>query len=196
MTKRNRKILLICGAILLGYYFMRSYSNYIAGVEAARARAMQRAAMPKRSPVAPVTAESQSTPVAPPMPNISGIWVGRGVTKGRGLCSLRLELKQNDPINYSAYSTFSCMAIDSLTNPKDVNMMTNYLKNMDPDSAILTGTVGKGAIRFHADKTIGADNSGCAISDLIVTPFGASQVAAEWQEGTCPGGDVMMQRQH
>jgi hypothetical protein len=93
MTKRNRNILLICGAILLGYYFMRSYSNYVASMEAARARAMQRAAMSK--PV-PVTAESPAAPVDPPLPNLSGIWDGRGPVKGRGICFLKLELKQNE----------------------------------------------------------------------------------------------------
>jgi hypothetical protein len=189
MTRRNRNILLICGAILLGYYFMRSYSNYVAAMEAARARAMQRAAMPK--PV-PVTAESR---VDPPLPNLSGIWDGRGPIKGRGVCFLKLELKQNDPAHYSAYSTFYCMSTEPITNPKDLNVMTNMLSNMHPDSAILNGTVEKGAMHFHADKTIGTDSNGCAITDLTVTPFGASQVAAEWQEGTCPGGNLMMQRQ-
>jgi hypothetical protein len=69
------------------------------------------------------------------------------------------------------------------------------LPHMNPDAAILTGAVEKGAIHFHADKTIGTDINGCAVTDLTITPFGASAVAAEWQEGTCQGGNLLMTRQ-
>lgn len=73
--------------------------------------------------------------------------------------------------------------------------MANMLPQMNPDAAILTGTVEKGAIQFRADKTIGTDVNGCAVTDITITPFGASAVAAEWREGACQGGNLLMQRQ-
>jgi hypothetical protein len=87
------------------------------------------------------------------------------------------------------------MATEGLTNPKDANVMNNFLNHMNPDAAILTGTVEKGEIHFKADKTIGTDINNCAVTELTITPFGASAVAAEWQEGSCTGGSLMMQRQ-
>jgi hypothetical protein len=63
----------------------------------------------------------------------------------------------------------------------------------DPDSAILSGKVENGSIRFHVDRTIGKDINGCAIASLTLTPFGPNQLAAEWQDGgTCHGGHVIL----
>jgi hypothetical protein len=66
---------------------------------------------------------------------------------------------------------------------------------MDPEAAILTGTMRQdGAIQFHVDKAVGSDSNGCAPTSFTLTPFGSNQLAAEWQEKTCGGGHVLMQR--
>jgi hypothetical protein len=64
----------------------------------------------------------------------------------------------------------------------------------NPESAILSGTVDNGSIRFTVDKTIGTSSHGCAASSFTLTPFGNSQLAAEWQEATCQGGHAILQK--
>ena len=111
---------------------------------------------------------------------------------GRGICDLRVELRQNEPGKYSGYSRFSCLNNEALTNPKDMNLMQSFLNHMNPDSAVLAGSVEKGAIHFHAEK-IGTDINRCAVTEFTITPFGTNLVAAEWKEGTRTGGSLMLQ---
>jgi hypothetical protein len=189
MTKRNRNILLICAAIFIGSYIARSF--IITAQRMAYARQQASRPKPKPKPAVTETPSASPIPVDPPFVNLSGVWEAHGQVPSRGVCDLRLELKQNDPAHYSGFSRFSCI---SLAPPKEFNAAT-MLPHTNPDAAILTGAVEKGAIHFHADKTIGTDINGCAITDLTVTPFGASAVAAEWQEGTCAGGNLLMTRE-
>lgn len=187
MDKKKRTILLICAAIFIGSYIARSF--VIAYLRMSYAR--QQASRPKPKPKPPDTPAVAPVPVDPPFVNLSGVWEAHGQVPSRGMCDLRLEVKQNDPAHYSGFSRFSCI---SLAIPKSANTIANMLP-LGPDAAILTGEVEKGAIHFHADKTIGTDVNGCAVTALTVTPFGASAVAAEWQEGTCAGGNLLMTRQ-
>jgi hypothetical protein len=192
MNKKRRNILLICVAIFLISYIARSIVTTQMRIAYARQQALRRQARPK---AASAMTENPAAPTDPPLANLSGVWEGRGrVPGGRGLCDLRLELKQSDPAHYSGYSRFSCMSVEALTNPKDVNVMANMVDHLNPDAAILTGAAEKGAIHFRADKTIGTDINGCTVTELTITPFGTSAVAAEWKEGTCQGGNLMMQR--
>ena len=43
---------------------------------------------------------------------------------------------------------------------------------LDPEEAVLTGTVEGGAVQLHEDKNIGTASHGCAVSSFVVTPFG------------------------
>jgi hypothetical protein len=190
MTKKNKTMILICAALLIGAYVGRNM--YLRTMSAAMAR-QYTSQLKKPAPVEkapdPLAAEAAA------MGNLSGVWEGRGRVPGpRGLCDLRLELKQNEPGHYSGYSRFSCISMEPLTNPKDINAATNIVNHLNPEAAILTGTVEKGGIHLKTDKAIGTDISGCAVTELTVTPFGATALAAEWLEGTCPGGNLMMQR--
>jgi hypothetical protein len=192
MDNKKRNILLICTAILLGSCIARSIViNYLRMVYAQQqAMRRQQVAKPKPAPSPLPTAED-----GPPIGNLSGVWQGHGrVPGGRGVCDLRVELRLGDPGKYSGYSRFSCLNNEALTNPKDMNLMQNFLNHMNPDAATLTGAVEKGAIHFHADKTIGTDINGCAVTDFTVTSFGTNVVAAEWKEGTCTGGSLMLQK--
>ena len=189
MDKKKRTILLICAAIFIGSYIARSF--IITAQRMAYARQQANRPKPKPKPAAAENPSGSPVPVDPPLVNLSGVWEAHGQVPSRGMCDLRLELKQNDPAHYSGFSRFSCI---SLAIPKNANVIANMLP-LGPDAAILTGAVEKGAIHFHADKTIGTDINGCAVTDLTVTPFGASAVAAEWQEGACAGGNLLMTRE-
>jgi hypothetical protein len=174
----------------IGSYIVRNM--YLRAMSAAMARqyaSQMKKPKPAEKPPDPLVAEAAA------LGNLSGVWEGRGRVPGpRGLCDLRLELKQSEPGHYSGYSRFSCISMDPLTNPKDINAATNIVNHLNPEAAIMTGIVEKGGIHFKTDKAIGTDISGCSVSELTVTPFGASALAAEWLEGECSGGNLMMQR--
>ena len=192
MDKKKRNILLICAAILIASYFARSFATAYMRMAYAQQQALRRQQQPKPAPAPSPSPETQADP---PLENMSGVWQGHGrVPGGRGVCDLRVELRQGETGKYSGYSRFSCLNNEALTNPKDTDMMKNFLNHMNPDSAVLSGMVEKGAIRFHVEKTIGTDINGCAVSEFTVTPFGTNLVAAEWKEGTCTGGSLMLQK--
>ena len=191
MTKKQKTTLLIIAGLFIGSYVIRNM--YLSAMRA------QQHAMRQRQKPAPKANPEPNSPEAvlaaelATMGKLSGVWEGHAPVPAR-VCNLRLELTQKEPGQFTGYSRFNCMPIESITNPKDVNIVSNYLNNLKGEAAILTGTVEKGAIHFHADKNIGTDSQGCAISELIITPFGTGAVAAEWKEGTCQGGNMMMQR--
>jgi hypothetical protein len=195
MDKKKRTILLICAAIFLGSYLARSFVISALRMAYAQQQGNRQRQKPKPDSAATQSPAVEPSPAEPPLPNLSGVWESHGqVPGGRGMCDLRLELKQNDPSHYSAFSRFSCLNNEAIVHPKDANVLNNILTHTNPDAAILTGAVEKGSIHFHADKTIGTDINGCAVTEFTVTPFGASAVAAEWLEGTCQGGSLLMQR--
>jgi hypothetical protein len=184
--QRRNKILFICAAILIGSYVARYFI-----LTAMRMAYSQHAAQQPK----PQTAEkpvASASPDSMPIGNLSGVWEGRAPMKTRGTCDLRLELNQNDPEKYSGYSRFSCINLAPV-NPQDTNI-TTMANRVNLDTAIMQGAVEKGSIRLHSDKTFGTDLNGCAVTDMTVTPFGNGGAMAEWQEGACPGGNLLMQR--
>lgn len=192
MDTKKRNIFLFCAAILIASYFARSFVTGYLRMAYMQQQAMRRQQQPKP---APTPSPASEVPAEPPLGDLSGVWQGHGrVPGGRGVCDLRVELRQGDPGKYSGYSRFSCLNNEVLTSPKDMNVMKNLLNHMNPDAAVLTGAVEKGAIHFQAEKTIGTDINGCAVTEFTVTPFGTNLVAAEWKEGTCAGGSLMLQK--
>jgi hypothetical protein len=108
------------------------------------------------------------------------------------MCNLGLELKQNAPGHYAAYSRFACLNTAGLGNSNPLDILTKRsLPNTEPDATILTGIVEKGTIRLHADKTADIDN--CPMTDLAITPFGTDAVIAEWND--CQNGKLLLQRE-
>ena len=196
MNPKTKEVLFVCAAIVIGSYLVRSFVASYQRIVYARQQAMRRAQQPKPVPVskAPDPAETALATEAAAMGNLSGMWEGRGPTPSRGICNLHLELKQGDPGQYKGYSRFNCIQLQSMEKPTDPSPIFNMAQNITPQAAVLTGRVEKGTIHLHTAKAIGTDGNGCSITELILTPFGATRVAAEWKEGTCQGGNLMMQR--
>jgi hypothetical protein len=184
--QRRNKILLICAAIFIGSYVARYFI-----LTAMRMAYSQHAPQkPKPKPTHTENPELSGLAAdAAALCNLSGVWEGRGPFKDRGSCDLRLELKQTEPGHYSGDSRFSCINLA----PASPNVMS-MINRVNIDAEIMTGKVEKGSIRFQVDKTIGAALDGCAVTEMTVTPFGASGIAAEWKEGTCAGGNLLMTR--
>jgi hypothetical protein len=221
MTRQQRKILLICLAIVVASYIVRSIvidamrMAYYQQQAIQRQQAMQRkqakakAAPPVAmapSPLASGVVESGKTPSpagsrfakAPPSPSakLYGIWRGRAALDGRGICDLKFELKEKpgEADRFSGYSSMTCIADAPLMSAKKINPKTLTINRMDPEASILTGVMENGSMEFRADKVVGADSNGCAPTSYTLTPFGANQLAAEWHEATCAGGRMILHK--
>jgi hypothetical protein len=217
MTTKQRNFYIICGAVIVAWYGYGFIANTERQMEfrhqqAIRAQQRQQAKPKPATPTAkapattagakPLPAPNPSagtTAVAgtphPPAPfaRLAGIWRGQAALEGRGICGLRFELIPKTPDTFSGFSSFTCATIAPLMSAKTrANRKSALLNRMDPDSAILTGTLQDGAIHFHADKTIGTDINGCAVTSFTLTPFGANRLAAEWQAGQCQGGHMVL----
>ena len=197
MSPRDKKVLLISAAVLCGSYIFHGLVT--SAMQIAFYRPAPRPARPKQNSLPAPEAKPSTPPARPasvlvnttPKPsNLAGIWSGSLAMDGRGYCNFRLEIQQKDSEHYSGYSTFRC--INNGLTPKDRKAL---IMNVNPDSAILSGTSDNGVIRFNIDKNIGTDIRGCAISALTITPFN-NQLAAEWEYGSCPGGHVLLQKVH
>jgi hypothetical protein len=123
-----------------------------------------------------------------PLDATSGVWQGFGNVPSLGLCNLRLELRRNalEPEHVSGFPVLFCAP--AATGPGLRLGQNPVLPQMTPASAVLGGTAKDGAIAFTVDKVIGRTIDGCAFTSFTVTPFGADQISAEWQEGDCAAG--------
>ena len=201
MTQKQRKALWICLALVVACYIVRSiiiarmqaaYDQQQA-IRAAQQRAQAKALAKAVPPVPPSVAASKAAP--PPVSSgLAGIWQGRTAITGRGICTLRIELHENPPEHFTGYSSLACANFAPLMSEQDRNPAAATLNRMSPASAVLSGAMENGSIRFHVDKTIGTNSNGCAATSFALTPFGANQLAAEWQEGTCQGGNIILQK--
>jgi hypothetical protein len=213
ITKQQRNFFLLCGALVVAYYVAHTIGTYALQAAYYRQQAI-RAAQQRDKALAQVKAQKDAAARAsaaakaaasgtaggtviashPPavvltaLSNLSGTWKGQGALSGRGVCTLKLELREGQaPSSYSGYSTLSCV------NPS-VRGRANPASRMNPAAAVLTGVPESGSIRFHVDKTIEADANGCAATSFTATPFGTNQIAVQWQEGSCQGGQILLSK--
>ena len=217
MTTKQRNFFIICGAVLVawyGYGYIATLERQAAfrhqqeiraqqrqqakpkpAVPAAKTPASQAGAAPLSAPHSAAGKAVAAVSLQPPAPyaKLAGIWRGQAAIEGRGICGLRFELTPKTPDTFLGYSSFKCANIAPLMAAKNRrNQKEALLNRMDPDSAILTGTLQDGAIHFQADKTIGTDINGCSVSAFTLTPFGSNRLAAEWQAGSCQGGHMVL----
>jgi hypothetical protein len=126
------------------------------------------------------------------VPSYAGIWRTKTAIQGRGLCTLRLELKEPAPTNYQGYSSLTCVNYAGLQNRP--NTPVAVINRVNPAAAILSSSMEDGSIQLKVDKTLGSSTEGCATTSFTLTPFGAKELAVEWKEATCAGGHALMQR--
>lgn len=136
-------------------------------------------------------------PVLPdPANGLTGIWQGNASVPGHGVCTLKLEIRRSaDLTKFAGFPTLGCMPLFPML-PKAISPAEAMkgVSKYSPVSAILTGTSALGSIKFTVDKQMGVPASGCPLTSFTATPFGTDQLAAEWAEGTCQGGDMVLRR--
>lgn len=192
--KKNRKLWWGLGAILAALYFGPQM------VESSRRMALYRQQLEARqthAANASPTPASLATPM--PTPNAAlasyfGIWTGQQAQADHDVCQLALEMRETTLGQLTAYPRLACYPTPYLFGGKKFDARVALAKSMSPISAVLTGTPKDGAVSFHVDKTIGATPEGCAITSFSVTPFGNNQIAAEWQDGNCGKGEMMLSK--
>lgn len=190
MTQKNKNIILICVAIFIGSYVFRGLIFSLLRLTRPPVARTQ----PKLKPKAP-PGQDQAQPETPPIRNLSGVWFGNGQVKDKGSCHLNLELKrQPDNTTYSAYTMFTCTDYVAQALDKSPEARLKMLTGTKPETAILSGKPESAAVHFSVDQAIEPDINGCTLTDFKVTPFGDRNIAAEWQSGKCPGGNMILSR--
>ncbi len=197
MTKQNRKALLICIGVIVGSFVIRNVvisaiqmAQYRHAVLAAQQRKAQQHPAP---PAAKPTQQAQPTaPVPFPYP---GVWVGSAAIEGKGLCDSRIEMrdKQGQPGKFTGDWSMTCRPYGPLISQERTRRGAGMFNRTNPEAAIFAGTFKDGTMQFALDKVLATDSEGCAPTCLTINPFGAGQLASEWQEGSnCPQGGHMM----
>ena len=210
MTKQQRKIVLICLAVIVGSYILRNIvmsaiqmAYYRQAMIAAQQRRVAQKPLPQKLPAgAPETSPSA------PASNVSasaaaqaafafpGVWGGSAAIEGKGLCETRVELRNKQDVSgqFTGYWSLSCRGYRPLVNADRSKLGAGWINRSNPEAAIFTGALQDGALQFKLDKVMATDSEGCAPTSLTITPFGAGQLASEWQEGTCAGGHMMLHK--
>jgi hypothetical protein len=206
MNPKQKKFLLVAGIVLAVVYFAPTFVNsyrraaYIQQLQAARIA--KRPAAQKGSPLpasgnSPGAATGGGETFAAPSPasfdGLLGVWQGVAPLPSRGMCNLKLELRRGpQPGTYSGFPVLVCIPVTQpVIRPGNPNQ---FLTQMNPAAAVLTGTVKDGGIDFHVDRIISKGASDCELTGFNVTPFGSDQIAAQWKESNCPGGQILLKR--
>lgn len=154
----------------------------------------------------PLPQPEAAPPIANPRPGLTtemqhqllGVWQGRTAVVGRGYCDMRFEfrLKDQQPDLLSGFTSISCFSNTPLTGVKNPDARAESVDRTNPEAAIFTGDVkDETTFVFHNAQVVDNDSSGCKPSAVTLIRFGASGLAAKWEEDApCHGGAVMLRR--
>jgi len=201
MNPKQKKFLVIGGLVVLAAWFLPSYITYQRQLAYVRAQIAARQAKlaaqtPLPAPIPPAAAtvtKPPATPGPPKLDSLLGIWQGAAPLANRGMCTMKLELRAgNAPEQFAGFPVLLCMqAPAGAMRPANPNV---FLAQMTPQAAIATGTPKDGSIFFHVDRIVEKGASDCEMASLTATPFGNDQLAAEWKENNCAGGQILLNR--
>ena len=196
LTPQQKKAGWIIGAVLLTVHFAP-------GVIAAARRSFSPPPPARPLPVRPVAV----APPPPPAPDpaavalfqattqFAGIWTGSALDADQNRCSIRLEMRPSldKPGAFSGYESRSCFPVSVLQGGKiRKDDIPTIIRETSPVSATMTGSVINGAMVFQIDNIVGARPGPCQLTGYSASPFGSGQIMAEWQEGSCPGGHMLL----
>jgi len=196
LTDKQKKIIAIVVAILAVIHFGPRYLHMFIPTDAHADQGKTSAA--HYAPIAPPTA-----PLPPPSPEAvaagkyGGIWIGDELMPDQNRCKIQLEIRLSDdlPKKLKGYEQKSCMPLQPLAGGKLARgSIADVIRATSPVSAVMTGTAQDGGVSFTVDQTIGTTGDGCSLSGFSITDFGSGQVMAQWQEGTCPAGKMLLRK--
>jgi hypothetical protein len=202
---KNPKFMWLVGAVLVGFYFYPTLSPVVfqtrqhqfdskpsAGQQASTHTEAASVPRPPSAPASPSAIPPAAPGSAEALGALAGNWHGMATLQDQGICGLKLELRVDTEKQgqFLGNTTYSCLPLGSKPGqPKLTPMLT--MLNAGQTSAILRGSVVSGSIEFHVDKVIGER---CVPSAFTFTPFGASQLGAEWKDPICGNGQMILQK--
>lgn len=193
--------MLICAAVFIASYVVRYFvleAMRMAYYQQQAIRAAQRKQLAKQKATNPApSSPTGGTAAAPPkaQSNLTGPWNGSAGIPGKGRCWVRVELTEPEPEKYSGNFTMNCNGTGPMVARNRKNGAIYAQNQLDPVAVILSGTGENGIIKLNTDKVIGTDTSGCAPTSITLTPYGATELAAQWEEGpNCEGWHLLMRR--
>ena len=123
-----------------------------------------------------------------------GEWQGHSALPQHRLCTMHFELRGSNVVErpYAGYSTLTCTPVWPFDPPhRRTDAAYRLLAAQSPMSAILTGGVQNGSVKFHVDKTL---NKNCPMTALTLMPFGTKQIAVQWDDELCGGGYMVLSK--
>jgi hypothetical protein len=201
-NKRKLVLFVLAVVLVVGFLMMPSVSSLTGSLPTLAAFSEATRTQP-RKPSAfapPVTGPepNKETVGSLPIAGVSlGNWIGQGIIAQRGLCTMKIELRQEQgwQDRYVGYSSLTCFNLGSMIPKKGSSYqdaMAVAASRLNPVSAVLSGKMERGAIRFNVDKTIGA--GACVMTVATLTPFGKDEIGVEWRDGSCGGGEMMLKK--
>jgi len=193
LTDKQKKYLWIVAAVLAVIHFG---PRYITGFLPARSRTAQTRPSPIRlAPVPPPPTDPAPSPEAAREAQYLGVWAGHSLMPDQTTCSISLRLVKSaeDPSKITGYESKQCMPTAALQGGRIAKeSIPELIRTTAPVSAVLTGVTNKDGITFTVDKTLGEQPGDCGLSGFSVTGFGPGQLQAQWQEGKCDSGQMLL----
>jgi hypothetical protein len=193
LTEKQKKYVWIVAGVLLFIHF------FLPRITSLFRASSGRAANPPSSPIHVVR-----TPPPPPSPEVAaatkygGVWQGDTLMPDANRCAVRLEIRLSDdvPKTLKGYVSKKCLPLQPLGRGPLTRGAVNEMvrETATPASAVMTGTAQPDGINFTVDQTISASSDGCSFSAFKIDDFGQAQVMADWQEGTCPPGKMLLKK--
>jgi hypothetical protein len=144
-------------------------------------------------PLPPAAISQSAAALAADPSRYIGVWLGSELMPDRDVCRMRLEVRRDDqkPDQFTGYLSRACGSTAPVTTMKGIS---DVIRDATPINGILSGPLVNGTIQLHLDKAIGEPANHCELTDYSVTRFG-EQLAAEWKQGSCPAGQMMLSRE-
>jgi hypothetical protein len=194
LTDKQKKGLMIAGLVLVLIHFAPRFLNMFNPLAG-------HAAAAKPSPVRYAPAPAPLPPPPPPSPEAialaryAGVWGGDGMID-QNRCTVRLEIRLNDdlPKKLKGYEQKSCVPLQPFAGGKLTRgSIADAMRDTATVSAVMTGKTQEGGMNFSVDQVIGYPDK-CPLTAFSITDFGSGLVMAQWQEGTCPAGKMVLRK--
>lgn len=198
LTDKQKKWIWIAAVVLVVIHFAPRIMTVLnpAGTHAAPAKPS-----PVRlAPVAPAPASPAPAPVSPEAAAegkyAGSVWAGSDLSSEQLRCSIKLEIRLSDdsPKKLKGYESKSCIPLQPLAGGRlNKGSIADIIRETAPVSAVMTGTPSDGGLSFTVDQTIGSTGP-CSLTAFRIVDFGEGQVIAQWQEGTCAPGKMVLKK--
>jgi len=195
LTDQQKKYLWIAAAVLVFIHFLPRFINMFHPSAGHAATAKQSAA--HYAPAPP-------PPTPPPAPEIlaankyGGMWAGDTLQPDGDRCAVHLEIRLNDdlPKKLKGYSSIRCMPLQILVRGPISRGQANETVSdyAQPATAVMTATPQGSGLTFTIDQPASPASNGCTITGFSFVDFGQGQVMADWQEGTCKPGRMLLRK--